>query len=211
MFQRKQTQLLALAALVLLAATLACGGSVSPTLVGQVTTEPSREGQTAVPTYTPYPTYTPLPTHTPFPTYTPVSSVFPVTSSVDLAHNTEFAEALNAYRVQNGQVPLNISYHLAYVAASRVQITMIPGIDMGIAQIDPKVMPQNYAWVEYTFGGDTAFALSINTPEAALQHLSGRDGFLANLQDPRYRDIGAALLCNGQRCGYVVILGRPYP
>lgn len=50
MFQRKQTQLLALAALALLAATLACGGSASPTLVGQVTTEPPREGQTAVPT-----------------------------------------------------------------------------------------------------------------------------------------------------------------
>ncbi len=50
MFQRKQTQLLALAALILLAATLACGGSVSPTLVGQVPTEPSRVEQTAVPT-----------------------------------------------------------------------------------------------------------------------------------------------------------------
>jgi len=50
MFQRKQTRLLALAALVLLAATLACGGSASPTLVGQVTTEPSGEEQTAAPT-----------------------------------------------------------------------------------------------------------------------------------------------------------------
>ena len=49
MFQRKQTQLLALAVLVLLAATLACGGSVSPPLVGQETTEPSGQEKTAIP------------------------------------------------------------------------------------------------------------------------------------------------------------------
>ena len=50
MFQRKQTQLLILVALVLLITTLACGESASPTLVGQVTTEPSEEEQTATPT-----------------------------------------------------------------------------------------------------------------------------------------------------------------
>lgn len=50
MFQGKRTCLLALASLVLLVATMACGGSESPTLVGQVTAEPSGEGQTALPT-----------------------------------------------------------------------------------------------------------------------------------------------------------------
>jgi hypothetical protein len=87
---------------------------------------------------------------------------------------------------------------------------MIPGINLGVAQIDPKTMPSNYAWLEYTFGGDSDFALSINTPQAVLQHLIDRRNAVTNLLDPKWRDIGASLLCNGKRCGYVVILGRSY-
>ena len=49
MFQKKQARL-ALAVLVLILATLACGEEVSPTLVGQVTTEPSGEEQATVTT-----------------------------------------------------------------------------------------------------------------------------------------------------------------
>lgn len=50
MVQRKQNQLVILAALLLLVATLACGGSATPTRVGQITTESSGEEQPAVPT-----------------------------------------------------------------------------------------------------------------------------------------------------------------
>jgi hypothetical protein len=45
MFQKKRTRLLVLAALALILSTLACGEEVSPTLVGQVTTEPSGDEQ----------------------------------------------------------------------------------------------------------------------------------------------------------------------
>jgi hypothetical protein len=71
-------------------------------------------------------------------------------------------------------------------------------------------MPSNYAWTEFTFGGDSASALSINTPQAALADLIDRRGESESLLDSEYRDIGAALLCNGECCGYVVILGRHY-
>jgi predicted amidohydrolase YtcJ len=48
MFQNKQGSLLGLAALILFLASLACGGDISPTLVGQVTTETlSKEQATA--------------------------------------------------------------------------------------------------------------------------------------------------------------------
>lgn len=153
------------------------------------------------------PTCPPQPTCMPAPTCAPVGTL----GVTDLAQDTRLAEAINAYRSQNGQRLLNLSYHLAYIAASRVQLTMIPGIDLGTAQIDPKTMPQNYAWSEYTFGGDSEFALSIDTPEEAVQDLIDRRGASSDLLNPNWRDIGASLFCNGRRCGYVVILGRPYP
>ena len=53
MFQKKRSRLLVLAALALILATSACGEEVSPTLVGQVTTEPSREEQATATTEPP--------------------------------------------------------------------------------------------------------------------------------------------------------------
>ncbi len=61
MFQEKQSRLLALATLALILATLACGEEISPTLVGQVTTEPSGEEQATATTEAPVeePTWAP--------------------------------------------------------------------------------------------------------------------------------------------------------
>ena len=50
MFQKKQVRLVTLAVLVLILATLACGEETSPTLVGQVTIEPSGEEQAKITT-----------------------------------------------------------------------------------------------------------------------------------------------------------------
>jgi len=126
------------------------------------------------------PSVTVPPTYTPLPTYTPVNIP---SCSFDLAQDTSLAELINSFREQNGQSRLFLSYHLAYIATNRVQLTMIPGIDLGAAQIDPRTMPQNYVWLEYTFGGDSDFALSINTPQAVLQDLIERRSATGDLLD----------------------------
>ncbi len=188
--------------LLVISCTLIKVGDTTPTLTA--TPRP-------LPTYTPFPTYTPLPplpTYTPFPTYTPLAVNF---GAADIAQDTALAEAINEYRIENGVEALRVSYHLMNIAASRVYLTMLPGVDLGVVQIDPRVMPSGYAWTEWTFGGDNAHALSVNTPEAVIEDMVERRGESEDLLSEEYRDVGAVLLCNGERCGYVIILGRPYP
>ena len=200
----------------------ACKAKETPNSTPIYPTLPPATLITPPPTYTPYPTYTPLaplPTSTPYPTYTPIPTSTPHTcppvtqsNAIDLAHDTAFADAINAYRQQHGKNPLFLSYHLAYIAASRVQLTMIvkngQSLDLSQIQIDPRSMPDNYAWREFTFGGDTQEALSVHTPQRALEHFIDTWGDEYLLSD-EYTELAATLLCNGQRCGFVVILGHP--
>jgi hypothetical protein len=127
---------LSLAGLALLLAALACG---SPVPTPESTYTPQEEStptltSTPEPTDTPEPTYTPLPTYTPFPTWEPLPTYTPAPCSyvVDLAQDTAFADAINDYREANGRRRLNTTYYLAYIAVSRVQLTMVPGINLSI-------------------------------------------------------------------------------
>ncbi len=179
---------------------------------------------TPPPTYTPYPTYTPVtppptptpaPMNTPAPSPTPQPTYPPVTqsSAIDLAHDAGFANAINAYREAHGKQPLFLSYHLAYIAASRVQLTMIvkngQSLDLGQIPIDPRTMPDNYAWSEFSFWGDSSDALAVNSPQRALDYFINTWGE-DNLLTDEYTELGTSLLCNGQRCGFIVILGHPH-
>ena len=169
--------------------------------------------QTPAPTYTPYPTYTPL---APQPTYTPAPTCPPTTTSsvIDLAHDITFSKAINSYRQKSGKQQLVLSEHLAYIAASRVQLTMIVKngkmLDLGQIPIDPKAMPDNYAWSEYTFGGNDDRAMSIDSPQRALEKFIETWGETPLLREED-TELGASLLCNGQRCGFIVIFGHPLP
>lgn len=207
---------------VLMVSTLACGTitpaltAVTPALIttpalDSGVTLPSPPVSTPWPTYTPFPTCVPCPAADSQPTCAPCAAL--PASSVDLAVDTRLAELINDYRVANGQQALTLSYHLAYVAASRVQLAMLTkggqSLDLGEIQIDTRTMPDNYAWTELRFLGDSDLALSMNTPQAALEYLIEKQS--VSLLGSEHRDIGAALLCNGRCCGYIVILGRPYP
>jgi len=199
--------------LILLACNLPNGLSA---LLSAETPTPTRTATPtlAPPTYTPYPTCTPYPTYTPYPTRAPAPAAKPPALAADMGQNTDLAKAINTYRTANGRRALTLSYHLGYVAASRVQLTMITkegvSLDLGQIQIEPRAMPTNYAWSEYTSGGNDAATLALTSPQTVLRDLVDRRRASTDLLDPIHRDIGAALLCNGQRCGYVVILGRPY-
>lgn len=178
---------------------------------------------TPLPTHTPQPTQPPLPTYTPFPTYTPVPTYTPWPTPVaaaaqpvltgDLAADGRLAAAINAYRAANGQPALQVSAHLANIAASRVYLKMITrdgqDLDLGQIQIDVRTMPGDYAWTELSFGGNTELALQMVTPEAALAYMQTVKDWPAYLLQPEARHIGAVQLCNGARCGFVVILGWP--
>ncbi len=208
--------------LLALVATLlmACGASPAavPTSTLPPTVAATALAPAPLPTYTPYPTYTPLPTCPPLPTCTPVTdpaqaaTAQPVLAG-DLAADGRLAAAINAYRVANGQPALQVSAYLANIAASRVYLKMITRggqeLDLGQIQIDSRTMPADYAWTELTFGGNTEQALQIVTPEAALAYMQTVEGWPAYLLQSEARDIGAAQLCNGARCGFVVILGWP--
>lgn len=200
--------------LALLAALLtACGASstAAPTSTLLPTAAATVPAPAPLPTYTPYPTYTPLPTYTPIAT-SAVANAQPMLAG-DLATDGRLAAAINAYRVANGQPALQVSAYLANIAASRVYLKMITRdgqeLDLGQIQIDPRTMPADYAWRELSFGGNTELALQMVTPEAALAYMQTVEGWPAHLLQPELHDIGAAQLCNGARCGFIVILGQP--
>lgn len=157
----------------------------------------------ACPTGTPYPTFTPYPTPTPEPTSAPSAGV---AQPVNIAQRLDLVNAINDYRVQHGAPALRVIPQLMKLAASRTYLALIP-INMTEVQIDPRVMPANYAWAEWTSQGNTQEMLALNTPEAILQYWLSWQGMPQDALSTQYTDIGATYLCDGERCAFVIIYG----
>ena len=178
-------------------------------LLGCVGTTSSSPAITPLPTHTPYPTYTPQPTYTPYPTPS-VASSFPSPlpqSVVDIAQRQDLVNAINDFRVAQGRPALNMLYPLMQIAASRVYLGLVP-VDLGKVQIDPRVMPSNYKWQEWTAWGDSPETLtSLQTAKSILDYWLTWQGMPKDALTTEYTDIGATYLCNGIRCAFVIIYG----
>ena len=155
------------------------------------------------PTPMPLPTYTPYPTFTPYPTLTPA----PVSNEGnDIAQRHDLVDAINDYRVAHGAPALRVSYPLMQIAASRVYLGLVP-VDLNKVQIDPRIMPSNYKWQEWTAWGDTPQMLSLRTAKSILDYWLTWKGMPKGALATEYTEIGAAYLCNGARCAFVIIFG----
>lgn len=174
--------------------------------------EPAAMAQTPVvstPTCVPPLPNTPFPTLTPWPTYTPAPTLPPAPPSgvefiIPDVRDAELARRINSYRVAHGQSELSLSYVLAYIAAAKVHLAMISS-DAPKALAERDMLP-NYSWAWVAFRGDTDAALSLNSAQAAFEHLQ-RD-HSANILSPDHRELGAAWLCNQRVCAYHVVLGH---
>lgn len=129
------------------------------------------------------------------------------TQVVSIADDTTLADLINDYRVDNGLPRMNLSRQLAYVAAIRTYMGLLPGSLLTERQIDNATMPGNYQWRELTHWSDT---FSLRSAADMFDQLVNRRDGPDSLLDTTFVDLAAVTLCDGRRCVYVIILGRPY-